>query len=153
MEKVRSLKPGINIAPLVGYNTIRSSAMGYSAGSPSAREIKEMAKALDLAMDQGAFGISAGLAYAPGCYANKEELVSYIRLAARAGGFFSCHIRSEGRALEEAWSITPEEVASYLETLPGESRHCAELAVGALYLALTDIGRRTVQVSVRGRVP
>ena len=60
---------------------------------------------------------------------------------------------TEGRALEEAWGITPEEVASYLETLPRESLHCADLAVGALYLALTEIGRKAVKVSVQRRVP
>lgn len=44
----------------------------------------------------------------------------------------------EKKTLEDAWKITTEDVVSYLETLPEESRHCAELAVGALYLALTN---------------
>ena len=43
-----------------------------------------------------------------------------------------------GRTLEKAWEITPELVAAYLETLPQDHFHCAELAVGALYLALAD---------------
>ncbi len=42
----------------------------------------------------------------------------------------------EGRTLEEAWAITPEIVADHLETLPPDHFHCAELAVGTLYLAL-----------------
>jgi nitrogen fixation NifU-like protein len=42
----------------------------------------------------------------------------------------------EGRAVAEAWEITPETVAAYLETLPPDHYHCAELAVGTLYLAL-----------------
>jgi len=45
----------------------------------------------------------------------------------------------EGKNISDAWSITTEEVISYLETLPEESFHCAELAVGALYLALTNV--------------
>jgi nitrogen fixation NifU-like protein len=43
-----------------------------------------------------------------------------------------------GRSIDEAWEITPEGVATYLETLPQDHFHCAELAVGALYLALAD---------------
>ena len=45
---------------------------------------------------------------------------------------------AEGRQVKDAWEITAEEVAAYLETLPPESTHCAELAVGAFYLALSN---------------
>lgn len=44
----------------------------------------------------------------------------------------------EGKSLAEAWELDPEEVANYLETLPEDHFHCAELATGALYLALAD---------------
>ena len=44
----------------------------------------------------------------------------------------------EGRSLEAAWEITPERVADFLESLPADHFHCAELAVGTLYLALAD---------------
>ena len=43
------------------------------------------------------------------------------------------------KSIEEAWEITPEQVYRFLETLPEDHFHCAELAVGAFYLALTDI--------------
>lgn len=45
---------------------------------------------------------------------------------------------AEGKTIEQAWEITPETVADYLKTLPSDHAHCAELAVGALYLALSD---------------
>lgn len=45
---------------------------------------------------------------------------------------------AEGRNVEEAWEITAEDVISYLETLPPQHTHCAELALGALYLALAN---------------
>jgi len=48
---------------------------------------------------------------------------------------------AETRNMDQAWKITPEQVISYLETLPPEKTHCAELAVGALYLALADARR------------
>ncbi|MDJ0782814.1 MAG: iron-sulfur cluster assembly scaffold protein [Desulfosarcinaceae bacterium] len=44
----------------------------------------------------------------------------------------------EGRTLAAAWELTPERVAAYLESLPPDHLHCAELAVGALYLALAN---------------
>ena len=51
-----------------------------------------------------------------------------------------CHL-VEGKRIESAWQITPEMVADFLETLPENHFHCAELAVGALYMALTDCHR------------
>lgn len=51
---------------------------------------------------------------------------------------------AEGRTSAEAWEITPEQVAAALESLPDDHFHCAELAVGAFYLALAD-ARRTQQ--------
>jgi nitrogen fixation protein NifU and related proteins len=45
---------------------------------------------------------------------------------------------AERRKVEDAWEITPENVIAFLETLPPQNTHCAELAVGALYLALSN---------------
>jgi nitrogen fixation NifU-like protein len=45
---------------------------------------------------------------------------------------------TKGKEVEAAWEITPENVIDYLETLPPENYHCTELAVGALYLALSN---------------
>ncbi len=102
IEELESLRPAINFAPLAGYNTLRASAMGYKADPPSAKEMREIEAALEEALEQGAFGMSAGLAYSPACYSTKDELVSCARLVAGAGGFLSCHIRSEGRNLIES---------------------------------------------------
>ena len=45
----------------------------------------------------------------------------------------------EGKSVESAWQVSPEQVNHFLETLPQNHVHCAELAVGALYLALSDL--------------
>ena len=45
---------------------------------------------------------------------------------------------AEGKTIKDAWGITPETVIQYLQTLPQDHFHCAELAVGALYQALAD---------------
>jgi nitrogen fixation NifU-like protein len=46
---------------------------------------------------------------------------------------------AENKIIDKAWEITPDIVAEYLETLPKDHFHCAELAVGALYLALSNL--------------
>lgn len=48
----------------------------------------------------------------------------------------------EGKSVDEAWELTPEQVIEYLESLPRHEHHCAELAVGALYLSLADVQRK-----------
>jgi nitrogen fixation NifU-like protein len=45
---------------------------------------------------------------------------------------------AKGKSVEDAWNITPEDVIDYLETLPEDHVHCAELAIGAFYLALSN---------------
>jgi nitrogen fixation protein NifU and related proteins len=49
---------------------------------------------------------------------------------------------AEGKTVEEAWDLTPEKLIVFLETLPPQSYHCAELAVGAFYLALSDAAKK-----------
>jgi nitrogen fixation NifU-like protein len=44
----------------------------------------------------------------------------------------------EGRSVEDAWHVMPEDIADFLETLPKDHFHCAELTAGALYLALSN---------------
>ncbi len=50
----------------------------------------------------------------------------------------ACAELAEGRTLADAWEISPDTLADYLETLPDDHYHCAELAVGAFYLALAN---------------
>jgi len=51
---------------------------------------------------------------------------------------------AEGHKLKKAWDITSDAVVDYLETLPLDDAHCAELAVGALYLALSDCKKNPI---------
>ena len=50
----------------------------------------------------------------------------------------------EGKPVELCWNVTPTDLIAFLETLPEEHRHCAELAVGTLYLALADYAKNNV---------
>jgi N-acyl-D-amino-acid deacylase len=57
---------------------------------------------LDEALAAGAFGLSSGLLYPPGCFADVEELADLAQVVAAAGGYYTSHIRSEGDGLLEA---------------------------------------------------
>ena len=48
----------------------------------------------------------------------------------------------EGKPVSNAWDIHPETVIKFLGTLPPDHEHCAELSVGALYLALSNLQER-----------
>lgn len=88
-----------NVALQVGHGSARVAAMGFEARAPSDDELGVMRRAVDEAMDAGAFGISTGLIYPPGTYATTAEIVELAGVAAAKGGFYSTHMRNEGPAL------------------------------------------------------
>ena len=91
----------LNVAQLVGHGTLRLSVMGFARRAPSATELSRMCGLMESAMADGACGLSTGLIYAPGSYADTEEIVEIARGAAR-GGFYASHIRGEGATLLES---------------------------------------------------
>jgi len=93
---------GINFVPLLGQNNIRASLMGGASRPADAGEIKEMKRMVASAMEEGAFGLSSGLIYPPGCFVSQEELIELCEVAGREGGLYATHIRGEGEHLLEA---------------------------------------------------
>lgn len=92
----------INFGLLLGHNTIRGAAMGGAARPPTAEELQAMVVAVRRGMEEGALGLSTGLAYAPACFARPDELVALAHATREAGGVLTCHMRSEGDGLLEA---------------------------------------------------
>lgn len=92
----------INVATLVGHNSIRRQVMEHSARAPSAEELQRMKNLTARALDEGALGLSTGLAYAPGRFATFDELVALARIAADNGGVYASHVRNEASEGEEA---------------------------------------------------
>ena len=74
---------GINIAPLVGHGALRIAAMGLDEGPASENDLIIMKEQLDHAMQAGAFGMSTGLVYPPGCYASTDEIITLCRVVAQ----------------------------------------------------------------------
>src|SRR2546428_829306 len=70
---------GINIAGLVGHGSVRLATMGFEERPPTTEETRTMRNHVDEAMRAGAFGMSTGLVYPPGCFAATEQLVELLR--------------------------------------------------------------------------
>ena len=94
----------LNVIQLVGHGTLRVAAMGFAQRAPEAAELRRMQGWLTAAMEDGAWGLSTGLIYAPGSYAATEEIVALAKVAARHRGIYASHIRGEGATLLDAVS-------------------------------------------------
>jgi N-acyl-D-amino-acid deacylase len=93
----------VNIGTLTGHGAIRSIAMGFRSGRPSADELGVMRKHLEDSIEQGSFGMSLGLIYAPGMYADTRELVELSKVVSKHQGLVTSHVRgsSETNLLAE----------------------------------------------------
>ncbi len=92
----------INQAMLVGHGTLREAVMGDAGRKAGAEEIHAMQVLLEREMKSGAWGLSLGLEYAPGCFADQEELNALGRVVRAYDGLMPCHMRSEGLKIREA---------------------------------------------------
>jgi dihydroorotase/N-acyl-D-amino-acid deacylase len=101
LDSVESAGTGVNVAFLVGHNTIRRAVMGLDDRAPTPDELARMRGMVAQAMAEGAFGISTGLRYLPGTFAATDEVVALSRVAADSGGIYTSHLREEGLGLFE----------------------------------------------------
>ena len=83
-----------NMAVLAGHCTARASASGSASRKLTAQEEKEMLDTLELALQQGAAGISLGLMYDPGLYADTEELKKVAKLCEKYDRPLTVHPRA-----------------------------------------------------------
>src|SRR5919109_5194458 len=102
LERLAASGIAVNVVPIVGHGTIRSAVMGYAQRPPTASELTHMQRLVAEAMTDGAFGLSTGLVYAPGCYADTDEIVALAKVVGHAGGLYFSHIRGESDTVLEA---------------------------------------------------
>jgi dihydroorotase/N-acyl-D-amino-acid deacylase len=93
---------GINLASYVGATQVRRVVLGDVNRAPTAAELEQMKALVREAMQQGAVGVSTALQYAPAPYAKTEELIALAAEAAKFGGIYSTHMRSEGDGIDDA---------------------------------------------------
>ena len=125
----------INFGSYVGATTIRQYVKGLAPGKASADEIHQMQELVDLAMQDGAFGIGSALIYPPATYVDTGELAAITKPVGKYRGIYISHIRSEAdhflEALDEAIEIgrqagTPVEI--YHLKAAGKSNWGKEIA-------------------------
>jgi N-acyl-D-amino-acid deacylase len=93
----------LNVATLIGHNSIREKAMGGSfIRPPSPAQMDAMKEMVEQAMKQGAVGLSTGLIYLPGTFAKTEEIVELAKVASQYRGIYASHMRSESNKIFEA---------------------------------------------------
>ncbi|MFL6207789.1 MAG: amidohydrolase family protein [Pyrinomonadaceae bacterium] len=86
---------GTNAILLAGHATIRSQVLGQTDAQPDAAQLAQMKALMAQAMNDGAFGMSTGLYYAPGSYAKTEEVIELAKVCAAQGGIYDTHMRDE----------------------------------------------------------
>lgn len=102
MRALNQVKKPNNIAVLLGHGAVRAQILGLANVSPSAKELTVMCRIVEEGMTHGALGISYGLAYLPGIFATKQELVALSTVVAAHHGIMMIHIRSHSRQIRES---------------------------------------------------
>jgi N-acyl-D-aspartate/D-glutamate deacylase len=122
------LKRGIstNVGTYVGSSQIWTHVRGQKAGPPTAEELDRMRAEVQRAMQDGALGVASSLSGPPGAWIDTDTLVAMCEVAARSGGIYSTHMRTEGHGVFEA-------VAEALEI----SRR-ADLPVDIIHLKIAE---------------
>lgn len=99
----------VNVASFVGATTVRMHELGEADRPPNAEELARMRALVARAMEEGALGVGSSLIYAPSFYAKTDELTALVAEAAKYGGGYISHMRSEGenflQALDELIGI------------------------------------------------
>ena len=92
----------VNQAMLVGHGSLRAGAVGLEDRRATAQELEQMCRMLKQDLEAGAWGMSLGLEYSPGFFADQEELCALAKVAAQHDAPVTCHMRSEGLKIGEA---------------------------------------------------
>ena len=133
-------KVAVNIAYILGNSPARIWAVGWTDRPATGAELDEMRSVVREAMEEGAWGLSTGLDYPPGSFADTSELVAISEVAARMGGFYHTHTRASLRSKgllapwEEALEIgrrsgVPVHLTHYRQSAQGEGSHLDYLSL------------------------
>ncbi len=129
----------VNVATLAAHGSIRIAAMGFAERPPSGDELARMKKLLQKDLRDGAFGMSTGLIYAPGTYADTDEIISLAREMSETGGMYASHIRGESEglpgAVQEALEIGRR---AQVPVHIGPPEGCGQGRVGRQWRGCTD---------------
>jgi len=96
----------LNYATLVGHGSVRGAAMGFNDRAPKPEEMEKMKSLVAENIKNGALGMSTGLEYTPGSFAQADEIAELAKIVAQWGGVYATHMRDEGDLLIESLDET-----------------------------------------------
>jgi N-acyl-D-amino-acid deacylase len=96
LEHLQARGIATNVASFVGAATVRIHELGEGDVDPDSAQLARMRALVRQAMSEGAMGVGSSLIYAPGNFAETDELVALVSEAGRCGGMYISHMRSEG---------------------------------------------------------
>jgi N-acyl-D-amino-acid deacylase len=100
-QELEEAGTGINVASLIGHNSVRRQVMGEDNRAPSQEELQQMKDLVSKALKDGAVGLSTGLLYVPGTFAKTDEIVELAKVIAPYSAVYTSHIRfQDGRVYE-----------------------------------------------------
>ena len=99
---LESVQPILNVAQLAGHGVIRINTMGYARRAPSPDELQKMREYVRQSLEEGAHGLSFGLGYIPGIWANTDELIEVSRDLSKYGARITVHMRNQSVFIEKA---------------------------------------------------
>src|SRR3954467_6827967 len=137
----------INVATFVGAGGVRSYVVGKDDRPATAAELERMKQLVAQAMEQGALGLSSSLQYVPDRFASTDEIVELAKVAARYGGVYFTHQRSESARIFESL----DEVFAIAEraNIPAEIWHL-KTAYKANFGKMPEVLRRIEAARARG---
>jgi dihydroorotase/N-acyl-D-amino-acid deacylase len=137
----------INLATFVGAGGVRNYVIGKDDRRATPAEMEQMKQLVAQAMEQGALGLSTSLQYVPDRFANTDEIVELASVAARYGGVYFTHQRSEGARIVESL----DEVFAIAERakIPAEIWHL-KTAYKAQFGKMGEVLRRIEAARARG---
>jgi dihydroorotase/N-acyl-D-amino-acid deacylase len=140
-------RTSINVATFVGAGSIRNYVIGKDDRAATAAELEQMTQLVAQAMEQGALGVSTSLQYVPDRFASTDEIVELAKVAARYGGVYFTHQRSEGvrifESLDEVFAIAER------ARIPAEIWHL-KTAYKANFGKMSEVLRRIEAARARG---
>ena len=102
LDELDKARVGVNFVQLAAHNVLRRCAMGHEQRPANQDELETMKALLEDCLDQGAYGLTSGLVYIPGCWSTPSELVELCKVVARRDGYYGSHIRGERETNIEA---------------------------------------------------
>lgn len=130
-ERIMEHGVGVNVAQFIPHGSLRREVMGMVDRAPTDEELEEMKQLVEKGMQEGAFGLSSGLFYTPGAYAETGEVIELAKVVGRYNGVYSSHIRDESDynvgliySVEEVISVARE------ANIPGIVTHIKALGTG-----------------------